>query len=66
MASLCNGDDEMSDMHDNAGNFANDPERAALAGKKGGKLSGGRFKKGDSRAAEAGRKGGSAKKAANE
>lgn len=38
--------------------FANDPERASEAGKKGGSVSGGNFKNDPERAAEAGRKGG--------
>lgn len=42
----------------NKGNFANDPERAARAGRKGGQVSGGNFKNNPQRAAEAGRKGG--------
>lgn len=40
------------------GNFAEDPQRAAEAGKKGGQASGGNFKNNPQRAAEAGRKGG--------
>lgn len=40
------------------GNFKNDPERAAEAGRKGGEVSGGNFKNDPLRAAEAGRKGG--------
>lgn len=40
------------------GNFKNDPERAARAGRKGGEQSGGNFKHNPARAAEAGRKGG--------
>ena len=42
----------------NKGNFANDPQRASEAGKKGGQMSGGNFKNDPARAAEAGRKGG--------
>jgi len=42
----------------NKGNFANDPERAAKAGQKGGQMSGGNFKNDPQRASEAGRKGG--------
>ncbi|WP_163018529.1 general stress protein, partial [Pseudomonas viridiflava] len=42
------------------GNFANDPERASEAGKKGGQASGGNFANDPDRAAEAGRKGGQA------
>ncbi|MFS0827224.1 con-10 family general stress protein [Pseudomonas phoenicis] len=42
----------------NAGNFANDPDRAARAGQKGGKVSGGNFANDPQRASQAGRKGG--------
>ncbi|MBF7141622.1 general stress protein [Pseudomonas sp. hsmgli-8] len=42
----------------NAGNFANNPTRAAEAGRKGGSVSGGNFANDPARAAEAGRKGG--------
>ncbi|MBK0099592.1 general stress protein [Erwinia sp. S63] len=42
-----------------AGNFANDPERAREAGKRGGRVSGGNFRNNPERAVEAGRKGGS-------
>ncbi|WP_028694171.1 general stress protein [Pseudomonas cremoricolorata] len=42
----------------NAGNFANDPQRAARAGQKGGQASGGNFANDPARASEAGRKGG--------
>lgn len=38
--------------------FAQDPERASEAGKKGGSVSGGNFKNDPERASEAGRKGG--------
>jgi len=38
--------------------FAQDPERASEAGKKGGSLSGGNFKNNPGRASEAGKKGG--------
>ena len=38
--------------------FAQDPERASEAGKKGGSASGGNFKNNPERASEAGRKGG--------
>ncbi len=41
-----------------AGNFRNDPKRAAEAGRKGGRQSGGNFKNDPARAAAAGRKGG--------
>jgi general stress protein YciG len=39
-------------------NFANNPERAAEAGRKGGQVSGGNFKNDPQRAAAAGHKGG--------
>ncbi len=42
----------------NPGNFANDPQKASEAGKKGGSVSGGNFKNDPERASEAGRKGG--------
>jgi len=48
----------MADQRSNKGNFANDPQRASEAGKKGGSASGGNFKNDPERAAEAGRKGG--------
>jgi general stress protein YciG len=38
--------------------FAQDPERASAAGKKGGSMSGGNFKNNPARASEAGKKGG--------
>ncbi|MBD9397126.1 general stress protein [Pseudomonas sp. PDM11] len=44
--------------HSNSGNFANDPAKAAEAGRKGGKQSGGNFANDRQKAAEAGRKGG--------
>lgn len=43
----------------NPGNFANDPERAREAGRKGGSVSPGNFKNDPERASRAGRKGGS-------
>jgi general stress protein YciG len=43
-------------------NFAEDPQRASEAGKKGGKNSGGNFKNNRERAVEAGRKGGQSKR----
>ena len=50
----------MTEKHNsNPGNFANDRERAAEAGHKGGQHSGGNFANDRERAAEAGRKGGS-------
>ncbi len=44
--------------HNNPGNFANNSERAAEAGRKGGKKSKGNFANDRQRAVEAGRKGG--------
>ncbi|GLX14008.1 hypothetical protein Pstr01_22470 [Pseudomonas straminea] len=44
--------------HSNPGNFANDRDKAAEAGRKGGKQSGGNFANDRQKAAEAGRKGG--------
>lgn len=41
-----------------SGNFANDPQRASEAGKKGGQASGGNFANDPARASEAGKKGG--------
>lgn len=43
-----------------AGNFAANPERAAQAGRKGGRMSGGNFRNDPERAAIAGQKGGQA------
>ncbi|CAN7439539.1 general stress protein [Pseudomonas solani] len=40
------------------GNFAEDPQRASEAGKKGGHVSGGNFRNDPARASAAGRKGG--------
>lgn len=40
------------------GNFAEDPQRASEAGKKGGQVSGGNFRNDPERASAAGRKGG--------
>lgn len=48
----------MAEHKGGSGNFAEDPRRAAEAGKKGGSNSGGNFKNDPLRAAEAGRKGG--------
>lgn len=42
----------------NPGNFANNREKAAEAGRKGGKISGGNFANDRQKAADAGRKGG--------
>lgn len=41
-----------------SGNFAENPQRAADAGRKGGQVSGGNFRNNPERAVEAGRKGG--------
>jgi len=48
----------MSNRRGGAGNFAEDPERAREAGRKGGAASGGNFRNNPERAVEAGRKGG--------
>jgi len=48
----------MQKLRGGAGNFAADHNRAAEAGRKGGKASGGNFKNNPERAVEAGRKGG--------
>lgn len=48
----------MSERRGGKGNFAENPERAAEAGRKGGQASGGNFRKNPERAIEAGRKGG--------
>lgn len=48
----------MSDCRGGAGNFAENPERAREAGRKGGLASGGNFRNDPQRAVEAGRKGG--------
>lgn len=48
----------MSGRRGGAGNFAENPERAAEAGRKGGSISGGNFRNNPERASEAGRKGG--------
>lgn len=48
----------MSERRGGAGNFAENPERAAEVGRKGGRVSGGNFKNNPERAIEAGRKGG--------
>ncbi len=45
-------------VNKNPGNFANNPDRAREAGRKGGQKSGGNFKNNPDRAREAGRKGG--------
>jgi general stress protein YciG len=50
---------ECSMAHSNPGNFANDREKAAAAGRKGGQNSGGNFANNRERASAAGRKGGS-------
>lgn len=41
-----------------AGNFAENPQRASDAGRKGGQVSGGNFRNDPTRAVDAGRKGG--------
>lgn len=48
----------MATGNKNSGNFANDREKAAEAGKKGGQASGGNFTNDRDKATEAGRKGG--------
>ncbi|ELY3449239.1 TPA: general stress protein [Salmonella enterica subsp. enterica serovar Senftenberg] len=48
----------MAGRRGGAGNFAENPERAAEAGRKGGQASGGNFRNSPERAIEAGRKGG--------
>ncbi|ALZ85205.1 MAG TPA: general stress protein [Pseudomonas sp.] len=48
----------MANKSSNPGNFANNRERAADAGRKGGRASGGNFANNPARASEAGRKGG--------
>lgn len=50
----------MPNQNSNPGNFANNPQRAAEAGRKGGQMSAGNFANNPQRAAEAGRKGGQA------
>jgi len=49
---------DMSNRRGGAGNFAENPQRAAEAGRKGGAASSGNFKNNPERAVEAGRKGG--------
>ncbi|MGC0782216.1 general stress protein [Pantoea agglomerans] len=48
----------MTNRRGGSGNFAENPQRAAEAGRKGGKVSSGNFKNNPDRAIEAGRKGG--------
>lgn len=48
----------MAERRGGAGNFAENPQRAAEAGRKGGQISSGNFKNNPERAIEAGRKGG--------
>ncbi|WP_444678369.1 general stress protein [Halomonas sp. E19] len=48
----------MAQRNQNPGNFANDPKKAAEAGRKGGQNSGGNFANDPEKASEAGRKGG--------
>jgi uncharacterized protein len=47
-----------SEHRGGSGNFAEDRERAAAAGRKGGQMSGGNFKNDPERASVAGKKGG--------
>jgi general stress protein YciG len=49
----------MAAAHKNPGNFANNREKARMAGRKGGAVSPGNFKNDPARASKAGRKGGS-------
>jgi len=53
-----NQTDQEQNRRGGSGNFANDPERASEAGRKGGQHSGGNFANDPERAREAGRKGG--------
>ncbi|MDN6860867.1 general stress protein [Pseudomonas sp. CAN2814] len=48
----------MAEHRGGKGNFAEDPQRASEAGRKGGQQSGGNFKNDPARASIAGRKGG--------
>ena len=48
----------MTEHRGGKGNFAEDPQRASEAGKKGGQQSSGNFKNDPQRASEAGREGG--------
>ncbi|PMR76613.1 general stress protein [Billgrantia endophytica] len=48
----------MSQRNQNPGNFANDPKKAAEAGKKGGQQSSGNFANDPKKASQAGQKGG--------
>ena len=48
----------MTQRRGGSGNFAKDKQRAAEAGRKGGKMSGGNFKHDPERASEAGKRGG--------
>lgn len=48
----------MAEHRGGKGNFAEDPQRASEAGRKGGQHSGGNFKNDPARASDAGRKGG--------
>ncbi|MGW0365862.1 general stress protein [Streptomyces sp. NPDC002990] len=50
----------------NSGNFADDPQRASEAGRKGGQESGGNFANDPERASEAGHKGGQASGGGNQ
>ncbi|MCW0340041.1 MULTISPECIES: general stress protein [Pantoea] len=55
----------MSKRRGGAGNFAENPQRASEAGRKGGSVSSGNFKNNPERAVEAGRKGGKASRRGN-
>ncbi|AUY41817.1 general stress protein [Leclercia adecarboxylata] len=48
----------MAEHRGGSGNFAENPEKASEAGRKGGQHSGGNFKNDPQRASEAGKKGG--------
>ncbi|GGJ86145.1 general stress protein [Pseudomonas matsuisoli] len=56
----------MTQYQGGKGNFAEDPRRAAEAGRKGGQMSGGNFKNDPARASEAGRKGGKSSRSRSE
>ncbi|MDQ1210821.1 general stress protein YciG [Pantoea anthophila] len=51
-------EDNMAEHRGGSGNFAENPEKASEAGKKGGKNSGGNFANDREKASEAGKKGG--------
>lgn len=56
----------MAEHKGGKGNFAEDPKRAAEAGRKGGSNSGGNFRNDPQRASEAGRKGGQRSRSTNQ